>query len=586
MAQINLPYNLQDGQKAYAARLMANFQALAGLLNNGAGGLDAEAPDGTLTTVQALLDTLAEEVANRYAKAETDALLTAGTKDLVEAVTYSAANGVFTITHKDGSAETIDTALEKVPASMALVEEGNSVYLVITNQDGSKTQTDVSDLLNEYVFQSGATISFSTTKQSDGSTLVTAELKAGSITDAMLDSALISELEAKKEAAAASAIQAAGSATAAAASATAAAQDALSADTDAAAASAAAANASGSASAAAGSKNAAADSATEAAAAATAATSWAVGGTGTRAGEDTNNAKYWAEQASQAAGGGVTSFNGRSGLVIPQTGDYTAAMVGARPDTWTPSAEDVGAQPEISVSGLLKGDGSGNVTAAAAGTDYQAPITANGLLKGDGSGAIAAAAAGTDYFAPGGTDIPIADGGTGASSADAARNNLNAQQKITANGLLKGDGNGNISAAEAGTDFVTPTALTEYIPAAEKDAADGVAGLDGSGKVKPEQASAGIVIVTANRTLSATDNNRCLCCTNTAAITITVSNTQGLPVGAEIEVIQCGTGAVSFAASGVTLFSLDGAVSIAGKYGVAALKQTNTNSWVLCGALA
>lgn len=586
MAQINLPYNLQDGQKAYAARLMANFQALAGLLNNGAGGLDAEAPDGTLTTVQALLDTLAEEVANRYAKAETDALLTAGTKDLVEAVTYSAANGVFTITHKDGSAETIDTALEKVPASMALVEEGNSVYLVITNQDGSKTQTDVSDLLNEYVFQSGATISFSTTKQLDGSILVTAELKAGSITDAMLDSALISELEAKKEAAVASAIQAAGSATAAAASATAAAQDALSADTDAAAASAAAANASGSASAAAGSKNAAANSATEAAAAATAATSWAVGGTGTRAGEDTNNAKYWAEQASQAAGGGVTSFNGRSGLVIPQTGDYTAEMVGARPDTWMPSAEDVGAQPEISVSGLLKGYGSGNVTAAAAGTDYQAPITANGLLKGDGSGAIAAAAAGTDYFAPGGTDIPIADGGTGASSADAARNNLNAQQKITANGLLKGDGNGNISAAEAGMDFVTPTALTEYIPATEKDAADGVAGLDGSGKVKPEQASAGIVIVTANRTLSATDNNRCLCCTNTAAITITVSNTQGLPVGAEIEVIQGGTGAVSFAASGVTLISLDGAVSIAGQYGVAALKQTDTNVWVLCGALA
>src|SRR5699024_1305882 len=112
-------------------------------------------------------------------------------------------------------------------------------------------------------------------------------------------------------------------------------------------------------------------------------------GTGTRAGEDTNNAKYWAEQASQEAGGVVTSFNGRSGLVMPQTGDYTAAMVGARPDTWMPSAEDVGAQPEISVSGLLKGDVSGNVTAAAAGTDYQAPIAANGLLKGDGSGAIA-----------------------------------------------------------------------------------------------------------------------------------------------------------------------------------------------------
>ncbi len=57
--------------------------------------------------------------------------------------------------------------------------------------------------------------------------------------------------------------------------------------------------------------------------------SWAVGGTGTREGEDTDNAKYWAKAAQGAAGGGVTSFNGRSGAVAPQTGDYTASMVGA-----------------------------------------------------------------------------------------------------------------------------------------------------------------------------------------------------------------------------------------------------------------
>ena len=40
---------------------------------------------------------------------------------------------------------------------------------------------------------------------------------------------------------------------------------------------------------------------------------------------------------------GVTSFNGRTGTVTPQAGDYTAGMVGARPDTWTPTAADVGA---------------------------------------------------------------------------------------------------------------------------------------------------------------------------------------------------------------------------------------------------
>lgn len=42
---------------------------------------------------------------------------------------------------------------------------------------------------------------------------------------------------------------------------------------------------------------------------------------------------------------GVTTFNGRTGAVTPQTGDYTADMVGARASDWTPTAEDVGAVP-------------------------------------------------------------------------------------------------------------------------------------------------------------------------------------------------------------------------------------------------
>lgn len=64
-----------------------------------------------------------------------------------------------------------------------------------------------------------------------------------------------------------------------------------------------------------------------AAASATEAESWAVGGTGTREGEDTNNAKYWSARAQDAAGGGVTSFNNRTGAVRPVKGDYTADLV-------------------------------------------------------------------------------------------------------------------------------------------------------------------------------------------------------------------------------------------------------------------
>ncbi len=49
---------------------------------------------------------------------------------------------------------------------------------------------------------------------------------------------------------------------------------------------------------------------------------------------------------------GVSSFNGRAGAVTPQGGDYTAAMVGARPNTWTPTAAEVGAVSAGSVAAM------------------------------------------------------------------------------------------------------------------------------------------------------------------------------------------------------------------------------------------
>ena len=58
------------------------------------------------------------------------------------------------------------------------------------------------------------------------------------------------------------------------------------------------------------------------------------------------------------------------------------------------------AQSQITATGLLKGAGSGSVSAATAGTDYQAAISATGLLKGAGSGSVSAATAGVDYLSP------------------------------------------------------------------------------------------------------------------------------------------------------------------------------------------
>lgn len=93
------------------------------------------------------------------------------------------------------------------------------------------------------------------------------------------------------------------SAAAAAKSAQAAQGAASSAGTAASTASSAAASASGSASQAQASAAAAAKSAASVDGINKTAQSWAVGGTGTRPGEDTDNAKYWAEQAQAVAGG-------------------------------------------------------------------------------------------------------------------------------------------------------------------------------------------------------------------------------------------------------------------------------------------
>ena len=79
----------------------------------------------------------------------------------------------------------------------------------------------------------------------------------------------------------------------------------------------------------------------------------------------------------------------------------------------------------------------------------QAKITASGMLKGDGDGGVTAAGAGTDYLAPAAL-IPY--------RTAAAQDTIDAgkQAKITASGLLKGDGAGGVTAATAGTDYQPP----------------------------------------------------------------------------------------------------------------------------------
>lgn len=74
------------------------------------------------------------------------------------------------------------------------------------------------------------------------------------------------------------------------------------------------------------------------------------------------------------AGGGVASFNGRKGKVVPADGDYTKAQVGLsnvdntsdanKPISKATQAALSAKQSKITANGILKGNGSGNITAA------------------------------------------------------------------------------------------------------------------------------------------------------------------------------------------------------------------------------
>lgn len=365
---------------------------------SGASNIGAGVDDFPGSDVQAILNAFNDALTDRYTRAETNSYVGQETHDLVEAVGVDLTTGVITVTKKDGTAQTFDTALEKVPATMALVEEDGGTYLVITNQDGSQTRTDVSSLIDTYTFQNSTELSFSVDGTGNNRT-VTATIRPASIgldrfkaevTEALEgynaeSAASASAARASETAAKASETAAKGSETAAAGSASTASQKASAAETSATSAAQSASAASASAQSAQSNASQALGAKGEAQAQAALAQSWAEGGTGVREGENTNNAKYWSDRAQDAAGGGVSSFNGRTGAVLPQSGDYTAQQVGAIPASQKGAA---GGVAELDGSGKLTdaqkpGYTAADVGAASIGSNGQIPYSQTPHLTGN-----------------------------------------------------------------------------------------------------------------------------------------------------------------------------------------------------------
>lgn len=255
--------------------------------------------------------------------------------------------GIITITKYDGSKIMFDLNIEKIPVNFELSDDG---ILTMTTEDGTKFTANIGAMIPVLAFNDSDTIAVSVSGTGVNKTY-SFSIKNSSVTADMLQPDYLAEVQTaagqasgaaseavqsassaassaasalmSKEAAENSATSAAGSAESAQrnkesaeASALAAGNSATAAQQNAESAAASASSASSSASSAISSKEASADSesnaqrystlaeqnASEATDKATLAKSYAVGGTGTRAGEDTDNAQYYMNQAKAQTG--------------------------------------------------------------------------------------------------------------------------------------------------------------------------------------------------------------------------------------------------------------------------------------------
>lgn len=160
---------------------------------------------------------------------------------LVSDVTFEESTGIITITKKNGSKVTIDTQMEKIAVNFDY--DPTTQQIILTLIDGTQQYIDLSALITQYEFLDTDTVAFAI--GTDGK--VSAVVKEGSIEEKHLEPNYLAKI--KGEAAKAETSRA------------------------------------------------------DAAANATKAESYAVGGTGSREGEDTDNAQYYYEQVKRVSQG-------------------------------------------------------------------------------------------------------------------------------------------------------------------------------------------------------------------------------------------------------------------------------------------
>lgn len=180
------------------------------------------------------MDSALDEVDNRLIAHDTSKADKTEVATLVANVSFVESTGIITVTKKNGSKITIDTKMEKIAVNFTYNKDTQQIILTLI--DGTKQYIDLSALITQYEFLNSDTITFIV--QADGK--IKAEVLDGSITESKLQPNYLAQIK----------VETAKSET----------------------------------------------YMNNANTYATKAQSYAVGGTGSRTGEDTDNAKYFYEQ--------------------------------------------------------------------------------------------------------------------------------------------------------------------------------------------------------------------------------------------------------------------------------------------------
>lgn len=216
--------------------------------------------------------------------------------------TMDETTGIITITKYNGEKVIFDLNIEKIPVGFSMSDDG---IITMTTEDGTQFTADIGSMIPVLTFEDSATIAVSVTGTGKNKTY-SFSIKTGSVTDAMLQPNYLADIRVE-------------SANASAYAQSANAKSVLS-------------------------------------------ESYAVGGTGTREGEDTDNAKYYMEQAKQQTGGiptKVSELENDAGYITKKVSDLTNYYDKTTVD------EKIDAIPKTDLTNYLTktGDGS-NLTAA------------------------------------------------------------------------------------------------------------------------------------------------------------------------------------------------------------------------------